>query len=107
MSRHANEKGIIHTTSYAQVRFIERLLSAENRNRLISTEPEIPRENIIAKHWNSDASGRNANDSKKFVLISPSLHTGLDLKDEQSRFQILSKFHILAKSIDGLQRNYS
>ena len=50
MDLHANDKGIIHTTSYAQVRFIERFLSRKNRMRLISTDPEIPREEIIAKH---------------------------------------------------------
>ena len=98
MSRHANEKGIIHTTSYAQVRFIEKLLSVENRNRLISTDPEIPREKIIARHRNSDTKDRNANDSKKFVLISPSLYTGLDLKDEQSRFQIVVKIPYPSKA---------
>ena len=90
MSNHANDKGIIHTTSYAQVRFIEKLLSIKNRNRLISTDPEIPREEIVAKHLNSPTSINNS-ESKKFVLISPSLHTGLDLKDEQSRFQIVVK----------------
>jgi Rad3-related DNA helicase len=98
MSLHANEKGIIHTTSYAQVRFIEKLLSAENRSRLISTDPEIPREKIIARHWNSDTDGKNASDGKKFVLISPSLHTGLDLKDEQSRFQIVVKIPYPSKA---------
>ena len=83
MDYHANEKGIIHTTSYSQVNFIESLLSDKNRKRLISTDPEIPRDEIIAKHYN--------NDNNNSVLISPSVHTGFDLKDEQSRFQILVK----------------
>lgn len=83
MDRHANDKGIIHTTSYAQVRFIERFLSTKNRMRLISTDPEVPREKIIAKHW--------LESNIRSVLISPSLHTGLDLKDGQSRFQIVVK----------------
>ena len=89
MDLHSNDKGIIHTTSYAQVRFIERLVSGENRRRLISTDPEIPRDEIIAKHWDTSAS--NGNEKSKSVLISPSLHTGLDLKDDQSRFQIVVK----------------
>ena len=84
MHYHANEKGIIHTTSYSQVRFIESFLSDRNRNRLISTDPEIPRDEIVSKHYNNH-NGENS------VLISPSMHTGLDLKDEQSRFQILVK----------------
>ncbi|MGA9745210.1 MAG: ATP-dependent DNA helicase [Nitrososphaeraceae archaeon] len=91
MDLHSNDKGIIHTTSYAQVRFIERLLSRENKRRLISTDPEIPRDEIIAKHWDSTTSTRTGNEKSKSVLISPSLHTGLDLKDDQSRFQIVVK----------------
>ena len=91
MDLHSNDKGIIHTTSYAQIRFIERLLSRENKRRLISTDPEIPRDEIIAKHWDSSTSTRTGNEKSKSVLISPSLHTGLDLKDEQSRFQIVVK----------------
>lgn len=89
MNLHSNDKGIIHTTSYTQVRFIERLLSRENRRRLISTDPGIPRDEIIAKHWGSSTS--TGNEKSKSVLISPSLHTGLDLKDDQSRFQIVVK----------------
>jgi ATP-dependent DNA helicase DinG len=89
MDLHSTDKGIIHTTSYTQVRFIERLVSRENRRRLISTDPAIPRDEIIAKHWSYSTS--NGNEKSKSVLISPSLHTGLDLKDDQSRFQIVVK----------------
>ena len=89
MNVHSNDKGIIHTTSYAQVRFIERLLSRENRRRLISTDPEIPRDEIVAKHWGYSTS--TGNEKSKSVLISPSLHTGINLKDDQSRFQIVVK----------------
>jgi ATP-dependent DNA helicase DinG len=89
MNIHSNDKGIIHTTSYTQVRFIEGLLSEKNRERLISTDAEIPRDEIIAKHVGSSIS--TGNEILKSVLISPSLHTGLDLKDDQSRFQIIVK----------------
>lgn len=93
MSKHKDEKGIIHTTSYAQLEFIEKYLSLKNRRRLISTEQKgsynnksrdraRPREQIIAEHFGS---------TKPTVLISPSLHTGLDLKDDYARFQILVK----------------
>ena len=81
MDHHSNEKGVIHTTSYAQVNFIKSFLSDKNLRRLTITDPEIPRDEIIAKHHRSNNS----------VLISPSVHTGLDLKDELSRFQILVK----------------
>ena len=46
------------------------------------TDPEIQRDEVISEHVNS---------SKPTVLISPSLHTGLDLKDDLSRFQIITK----------------
>ena len=85
----------IHTTSYAQLEFIEKYLSLKNRRRLISTEQKgsynnksrdrfrsKSRDQIIAEHFAS---------TRPTVLISPSLHTGLDLKDDYARFQILVK----------------
>jgi ATP-dependent DNA helicase DinG len=57
-------------------------LSKENTRRLLVTDPEIQRDEIISQHTFS---------SKPTVLISPSLHTGLDLKDDLSRFQIITK----------------
>ena len=82
MYTHKNDKGIIHTTSYEQLNFIKENLSKENARRLLLTDPEIQRDEIIFQH---------ASTSKPTVLISPSLHTGLDLKDELSRFQIITK----------------
>jgi hypothetical protein len=49
---------------------------------LLETDPEIQRDEIIAEHMNA---------TKPTVLISPSLHLGLDLKDDLSRFQIITK----------------
>ena len=83
MSLHKNDKGIIHTTSYDQLNFIKENLSITNARRLIVTDPEIQRDEIIKQHTD--------NPVKPTVLISPSLHTGLDLKDELSRFQIITK----------------
>jgi len=93
MSKHKDEKGIIHTTSYAQLEFIEKFLSLKNRRRLISTEQKESynnklrdrsgsRDQVLVEHFES---------TKPTVLISPSLHTGLDLKDDYARFQILVK----------------
>lgn len=84
MSIHNNDKGIIHTTSYEQLNFIKERLSIENSRRLIVTDPEIQREEIIEEHTTKAK-------EKPTVLISPSLNTGLDLKDELSRFQIITK----------------
>jgi ATP-dependent DNA helicase DinG len=71
MTLHSNDKGIIHTTSYKQLNFIKENLSQANKRRLLVTDPEIQRDEVIAGHVNS---------TKPTVLISPSLYTGLDLK---------------------------
>jgi Rad3-related DNA helicase len=83
MSLHKNDKGIIHTTSYEQLNFIKENISQVNARRLLVTDPEIQRDDVIFEHTKST--------TKPTVLISPSLHTGLDLKDELSRFQIITK----------------
>jgi Rad3-related DNA helicase len=82
MTLHRNHKGIIHTTSYEQLNFIKENISQTNVRRLLVTDPEIQRDEVIAEHTNSP---------KPTVLISPSLHMGLDLKDDLSRFQIITK----------------
>ena len=82
MTLHSNDKGIIHTTSYKQLDFIKQNISQENRCRLLETNPEIQRDEVIAEHVNS---------TRPTVLISPSLYTGLDLKNDLSRFQIITK----------------
>jgi ATP-dependent DNA helicase DinG len=82
MKAHGKEKGIIHTTSYEQLNFIKENISQDNSQRLLVTGPDLQREEIIDEHINS---------RKPTVLISPSLYTGIDLKDNLSRFQIITK----------------
>jgi ATP-dependent DNA helicase DinG len=87
MTYHRDYKGIIHTTSYEQLNFIRENVSEGNRRRLLITDPELERDEVIAKH---------AGSKKPTVLISPSLHIGLDLKDDLSRFQIITKVPYLS-----------
>jgi Rad3-related DNA helicase len=82
MTIHRKHKGIIHTTSYEQLNFIKGNISKDNARRLIVTDPEIQREEVVQEHIYA---------RKPTVLISPSLHTGLDLKEDLSRFQIITK----------------
>lgn len=82
MSIHKKDKGIIHTTSYAQIDYIKNNISKENSMRLIETNPNISRNQILQKHFEN---------TKPTVLISPSMYLGLDLKDNYSRFQIIVK----------------
>jgi Rad3-related DNA helicase len=81
MDRHYVERGVIHTTSYAQARYIVDHVSERNRRRLITTEGSFDKSTLIRIHGASDSS----------VLISPSLHQGVDLKDDLSRFQVIVK----------------
>jgi ATP-dependent DNA helicase DinG len=53
-----------------------------NPQRLLESDPAIQRDQVIEQHINS---------VEPTVLICPSLHTGLDLKDNLSRFQIITK----------------
>jgi ATP-dependent DNA helicase DinG len=82
MLKHNNEKGIIHTTSYAQLQFIKDHIKKENQDRLIETGTRMDRTEVLERHYSS---------KKPTVLISPSLHLGVDLKDDLSRFQIVVK----------------
>jgi Rad3-related DNA helicase len=82
MAIHRNEKGIIHTTSYSQLQFIRDNIKPENASRLIETGVHLDRNEVLAKHYTS---------KKPTVLISPSLHLGVDLKDDLSRFQVVVK----------------
>ena len=76
-------KEIIHTTSHEQLNIIKENISQINARRLLVTDSEIRRDEVIFEHTNSTI--------KPTVLISPSLHIGLDLKDELSTFQIITK----------------
>lgn len=82
MENHSDEKGIIHTTSYTQCDHIAKNLSAINRKRLLVTGGYgVSQEDILRQHGESDNT----------VLLSPSLHQGVDLKDDLSRFQVIVK----------------
>jgi ATP-dependent DNA helicase DinG len=76
MSHHKEHKGIVHTTSYEQLNFIKQGISEENRQRLLETNPDIERDEVLEEHFTT---------SKPTVLISPSLHLGLNLADDLSR----------------------
>ena len=47
MTHHKNHKGIIHTTSYAQLNFIKENISQDNKRRLLETNPEVERDEVI------------------------------------------------------------
>lgn len=81
MTRHANERGIIHTTTYTQARYVIDHVSPANKARLTTTEKAHSVANLIRAH------GERPNS----VLLSPSLNQGVDLKDDLARFAIICK----------------
>lgn len=82
MSKYPAQKGIIHTTSYAQCEYIQKHISWTNRDRLLITGGHgVKQSDIIKQHEASDNT----------VLLSPSLHQGVDLNEDLSRFQIIVK----------------
>ena len=94
LKRHEEHKGIIHTATYEFSKWIEetiynkKLLFHDNKNR----------DQILEKHiYNKVPS----------VLVSPSMNTGVDLKDDLSRFQIIMKIpypNISSNKIKARQR---
>lgn len=81
MNRHTNERGIIHTTTYTQARYIMDHVSPANRARLMTTEKAGSVASLIRTHSMKPNS----------VLLSPSLNQGVDLKDDLARFAIICK----------------
>lgn len=79
LKKHPNEKGVIHTGNY---KIAEAIHEQVKSNRVIMKEGDESNEELMFRHIDS---------KKPTVLVSPSLTTGADLKDELSRFQIIIK----------------
>jgi len=78
LKKYKNEKGIIHTTNYEISNWIKENIKDK---RLIFHDSD-DREDMLEKHLKN---------KKSSVIVSPSMSSGLDLKDELSRFQIIMK----------------
>ena len=78
LERHKNEKGIIHTVSYQCKEFLMREL---DNPRLVDHKTN-DREEVLERFKKS---------KDPLVLISPSMNEGVDLPEEQCRFQIIYK----------------
>jgi Rad3-related DNA helicase len=78
LKKNKNKKGIIHTGNYEIAHWLqEKCIDS----RLIFHTPEN-REEMLLAHINSDL---------PTVIVSPSMMSGIDLKDDLSRFQIILK----------------
>jgi Rad3-related DNA helicase len=87
LRKHANDKGIIHTHTFAITKYIVDYLTRQGFGDRILTHdensPKGTRELIIEEHK------RRVNEPT--VIISPSMTEGLDLKDDLGRFGIVCK----------------
>ena len=78
LEKHANEKGIIHTSNFKVANYLIENLGV---GRLIAHDTNS-RDDALKKHQES---------SEPTVLVSPSMMEGVDLADDASRFQIICK----------------
>ena len=82
LNKYPNEKGIIHTVNYQTANYIlETLWGSEEGARLL--KPQGRNREALIKTFNMS--------QNPYVLISPSLTEGIDLKDDLSRFCIICK----------------
>jgi Rad3-related DNA helicase len=82
MKKYKNTKGIIHTGNYNIAENIMNSLSYTEMGERLIMPRGSNRQEVLNKFYNS---------SLPYVLISPSLTEGLDLKDDLSRFCIICK----------------
>lgn len=79
LKHNPNSKGIIHTGNYKVAKYIYE--NVKDDRLLMKVSDEISNQNLLKVHSRS----------KNTVLLSPSMTTGVDLKDDLSRFQIIVK----------------
>ncbi|CDI06708.1 hypothetical protein NITUZ_60235 [Candidatus Nitrosotenuis uzonensis] len=77
----SEQRGVILLTSYSQMEHILQNISDENKKRLLPIFRGQDKYEILESHKSS----------KNSVLISPGLESGVNLPDDDSRFQIIVK----------------
>lgn len=85
LSRHRNEKGIIHTTSKEQCLWLKKELANFNYNIILAYNDEkesLSRDEQINKFKNNTSPS---------ILISPSIKEGVDFKGDLCTYQIIFK----------------
>ena len=78
LKKYPDKKGIIHCGTYEISSWLKERL---HNSRLLFHDPEN-RDEILEKHLTS---------KKPTIIVSPSMISGVDLKDESSRFQLILK----------------
>lgn len=78
LEKHSSEKGIIHSSNYKVAKYIQENIKSSR----VLIHDSLNRDEILRRHMES---------KDPTVLLSPSMMEGVDLRDDQSRFQILCK----------------
>jgi Rad3-related DNA helicase len=81
LALHPEDRGLVHLSSYPQVREVMQQVRAPWKKRLITHDSAQDKEDRLAEMFARPGA----------VLLSPSSHEGLDLKDDKSRFQVIAK----------------
>lgn len=90
INRHADEKGVIHTSSNQQAWYLKKKLNQKNV--------------LVAQgHTREDTIRRFESSKKPVILIGAGLKDGVDFKDDKCRYQIL--FKMPYPSLAGKQVN--
>lgn len=83
LEKHKHECGIIHTGNY---KIADEIYKKLRQSRLVIRRSRETNEELLERHKRT----------KYGVLVSPSLNTGTDLKDDLSRFQIIVKLPFMS-----------
>jgi Rad3-related DNA helicase len=95
IGKYKDKKGILHTTNYEIVEWVKENITD---SRLLFHNNE-DRNEILEKHLTS---------LEPTILVSPSMMSGVDLKDDLARFQILLKIpypNVSSNKIKGRQKS--
>lgn len=82
MDFHGTQKGIIHLPSYRLGSDIFMMIGDKYRSRILFPKNSLEIPTMLNRHQTSE---------RPTILMSPSMAEGVDLKDDLSRFQIITK----------------
>lgn len=100
LKEHTDEKGIILTTNFKHAKFIGDFLKTNIDMNVMVHNFKTPLKNQLEKFKEEE---------RPSVLLSPSIFEGVDLPDDESRFQIFVKapyYSLGSKRIQYIAQNY-
>jgi Rad3-related DNA helicase len=89
IKRHPDTKGVLHTVSYSLAKDI--LEHSRYSDRMIANSAEELYTDALILERRNESIASFLESSDPSILVSPSVETGLDLKDDLGRWQIICK----------------